>query len=139
MFGGKILKQKIRSFFILYPAYRRYWISQRVRIRGQQWNFWWRARRPGLRLLGMCLWCRPRSTGVHSASLHPSSVCPSRFDNILHVGCLTFSCKRALKGVLLSIFGIIKSKFIPFILKQTHGHFPCNTLHPWGKIKETEN
>ena len=36
----------------------------------------------------------PRSTGVHSASLHPSSVCPSWSGKIIHIGCLTIKQKK---------------------------------------------
>ena len=90
------------------------WLSKTltsVQTRGLQWSFWRRARRPGRRRLGRRLWSRPRSTGVHSASLHQSSVCPNWFDKIIHFGCLTLCRKRALDESFWSRLSVIKSTF----------------------------
>ena len=83
--------------------------SYSVPTRAVQCSFWRRARRPGCRRLGRRPWSRPRSTGVHSASLHPYSVCPSWFDKIIHVGRLTICRKRALEESFFIRFGVIKS------------------------------
>ena len=81
-----------------------------------QWTLWRRARRPGHRRLGRRPWSRPRSTGVHSASLHQSSVCPSLFDKIMHVGCLTIFCKRSF------FWGESCDKFKILLHEICHGH-----------------
>ena len=51
---------------------------------------------------------------MHSASLHPSSVCPSWFDKLIHVGCLTISRKRVFFEQCFPVFLVCEKGYNVF-------------------------